>query len=127
MSARIAPLVAANDLFHDAYRGAQDGVRNQVPILVVLPTELSLHHHEARKRLLYSRPIFDRAKAAAHIAVALFAYTAAESKRAEAREGTTRLLRHISAALDASERSEPNHELDALLKRCLTFAEAARE
>ncbi|HEX2673828.1 MAG TPA: hypothetical protein VHM25_23275 [Polyangiaceae bacterium] len=122
-----APLAAANELFRDAYGGAQDGVRDQVPILVVLATELSLRHREGRKLVPYSRPVFERAKAAAHVAVALFAYTAAESNQAEARAGIARLLKHISAALDGSERSDANHEVDALLERCRTFANTACE
>ena len=124
---RIAPLVAGNAVFHDAYSGAQDGVRHQVPILVVLPTELALHHRNERKLVPYSRALFDRAKAAAHVAVALFAYTAEEANPDDARAGIARLHAHISAALDASERSESNHEIDALLERCVAFAELARE
>jgi hypothetical protein len=122
-----SPLAAANDLFHDAYSGAQDGVRNQVPVLVVLPTELVLCHCDERQRVPYSRPLFERAKTAAHIAVALFTYTTAESKPAETRASVARLLTHISAALDASEPSEPNRQIEELLQRCRAFAAMASE
>ena len=123
----VAPLVAGNDVFHDAYSGAQDGVRHQVPVLVVLPTELALHHRNERKLVPYSRPLFDRAKAAAHIAVALFAYTCEESNPVETLPGIARLFAHLSAALDASDRSEAGAEVEALLERCLAFAKMARE
>jgi hypothetical protein len=92
-----------------------------------LPTELALHHRNARKLVPYSRPLFERAKAAAHIAVALFAYASEESNRDRARAGIARLHAHIFAALEASGRSEPSDEIATLLKRCVAFAAMARE
>jgi len=120
---------AGNQVFHEAYGGARDGVRHQVPILVVLPTELALHRQNQRRAVSYSRPSFARAKSAAHIAVALFALTAAESSAERRGPGVARLLEHITAALEARQpNSEPvDHEIKALLERCLQFAQAAKE
>jgi hypothetical protein len=120
---------AGNRVFHEAYGGARDGVRQQGPILVVLPTELALHHQNQRQVRPYSCPSFARAKSAAHMAVALFALTGAESNPEHRRTGVARLLEHIAAALDVTQPDpEPvDHEIQALLQRCLHFAEAARE
>jgi len=123
----MTPLVAGNEVFHDAYSGAQHGVRGQVPILVVLPTEIALHHRNERNVVPYSRPWFDRAKTAAHIAVALFAYTSPESKPEAARAGIARLLAEISAGPEVSAPSDPGDEIAALLARCVAFAQMARE
>lgn len=113
------PFEAGNHSFHDAYAGARDNVRHQVPILIVSPTEISLHRRGQRRVWPYSRPLFERAKVAAHVAVALFAFTAAESNPAEARTGIARLREHISAALAQASGSD---EIDVLLQRCLAFA-----
>lgn len=122
-------LSAGNDVFHQAYSGARDGVRQQVPILVVLPTELALHQQNQRQCLSYSRPSFARAKSAAHIAVALFALSGCETNASERREGVDRLISHISAALERSPtpESERPDEVEALLRLCLGFAESARQ
>jgi hypothetical protein len=122
-------LSAGNEAFHDAYHGARDGVRDQVPILVVLPSELALHHQNQRQVVAYSRPSFTSAKSVAHIAVALFALTCAESNPEHDRAAIARLSEHIAAALDVTQRSESElrAELNALLERCLAFARAARE
>jgi hypothetical protein len=122
-------LGAGNRVFHEAYSGARDGVREQVPILVVLPSELSLHHQNEREVRCYSRPSFTRAKSAAHIAVALFALTCPESDPEHARVGVARLLQHLGAALDVSagSDSEIEGEIKVLLQHCLVFARAAYE
>jgi hypothetical protein len=120
---------AGNRVFREAYGGARDGVRDQVPILVVLPTELALQRGNQRRSVSYSRPSFASAKSAAHIAVALFALTCAESKTQHARAGIGRLLEHITAALDLTQGSESDlsREISTLLQRCLVFARAAHE
>ncbi len=119
-----------NGVFHEAYAGARDGVRHQVPILVVLPSELALHHQNQRQSVGYSRASFARAKSAAHVAVALFALTCAESKAEQSRTAVARLLEHLAAALDGApppERAAVDDEIEALLERCLLFARVARE
>jgi len=126
----IDALNAGNEVFHGAYCCARDGVRDQVPILVVLPSELALHHQNQRQVVAYSRPSFASAKSAAHIAVALFALTCAESNPEQRRGGIARLSEHIAAAaLDVTRRakSELAAEINALLERCLAFARAAYE
>jgi hypothetical protein len=128
MSSQSKAMEAGNQVFHEAYGGARDGVRDQVPVLVVLPTELALHHQDQRRAFPYTRPAFAQAKSAAHIAVALFALTCAESKGKQARAGIGRLLQHISAALEVAPcaKGEPvNEAVQELLERCLGFARAA--
>ena len=129
-------LDAGNEVFHEAYGGARDGVRHQVPILVVLPSELALHHHNERRALPYTRESFGLAKSAAHIAVALFALTCEETDAPKRRSGVARLTEHIVAALEAVQAGEaaqaPNRapveaEIRPLLELCLEFAKAARE
>jgi hypothetical protein len=122
-------LEAGNEVFHEAYAGARDGVRHQVPILVVLPTELALHYRNQRLVASYSRPSFCRAKSAAHIAVALFALTAAETEPQRQRKGVAGLLEHVAAALEPqqADREPLEDEIQTLLERCLRFARAARE
>lgn len=122
-------LDAANEVFHGAYRGAQDGVRQQVPVLVVSPTELTLRRKDQRRLVPYSCPLFTRAKTAAHIAVALFALTADEGKGEQVRGGVAALIKHISAALEEAHGSVSgaSDEVAALLERCLTFAQGAFE
>jgi len=122
-------LGAGERVFHAAYSGAREGVRDQVPVLVVLPSELALHEQNRRQVVSYSRPAFARAKAAAHSAVALFALTCAESEAAQARAGIARLLEHLSPARDVAQRSDSElcEQIDALLEKCLIFARAAHE
>jgi hypothetical protein len=122
-------LGAGDRVFHEAYSGARDGVRDQVPILVVLPNQLSLHQHNQREVAGYSRPSFASAKSAAHIAVALFALTCSEAKAEQARVGIARLLQQLSAALGAAQHlhTELSAEINALLQCCLIFARAAHE
>ena len=122
-------LDAGNRAFREAYNGARDAVREQVPILVVLPAELALHQQDRRRAVPYSRPPFAQAKSAAHIAVALFALTCAESDPAPARAGIARLSEQLSAALNATPRSnsELSLEIRALLEVCLDFARKAQE
>ena len=123
-------LDAGNEVFHEAYGGARDGVRQQVPVLVVLPSELALHHEDRRRGMPYSRPSFARAKSAAHIAVALFALTCAESDRERSRAGVARLIEHIGAALDSAQslgRTPIDDEIEPLLQRSLGFARTALE
>src|SRR4051794_36052136 len=90
---------AGNQMFHEAYREARDGVRHEAPILVVLSDTLALHHHGQRRSFPYFQPVFALAKSAAHIAVALFSLTGAEAEPAQRSTGVTRLTEHISAAL----------------------------
>src|SRR6478736_2027369 len=123
----IEALDAGNEEFHEAYRGARDGVRNQVPILVVLPTELVLHHGDRRRAVPYSRQSFARAKSAAHIAVALFALTCGETGTEQTRAGFAKLCEHVRGSLEGMPRFSPGDEIEQLLERCLTFAEMARE
>jgi len=122
-------LDAGNEAFHNAYRGARDGVRNQVPILVVLPNELVLHHRDRRRAVPYSRPSFARAKSAAHIAVALFALSCGEPGTAQVRDAFAAIYEHISRALEQRSQSTsgPDGEVDRLLERCLGYAQMARE
>ena len=122
-------LDAGNAVFHEAYTGAREAVRDQVPILVVLPGELALHHQSQRQVVAYSHPSFASAKSAAHIAVALFALTCAEANAEQTRAGIARLLEHIAAALDVTRRldSELSAEINALLDRSLAFVRAAHE
>lgn len=125
-----AGLEAGNRVFHDAYQGARDGVRSQVPILVVLPSELALHHRGQRQAVPYSCSSFAAAKSAAHIAVALFSLTSADSDPTASRAGVARLLDSIGAALEqeAAAGEQPvEREITALLERCLRFARAARD
>jgi hypothetical protein len=123
-------LDAANGIFHEAYGGARESLRHQIPVLVVLQGELALHQQNQRRVLPYSRPVFARAKSVAHIAVALFTLTDTESSRESQRTGVARLLDHITASLDETERSDPQPIEDAikvLLERCLQYAQVARE
>jgi len=123
----IEPLEAGNEVFHGVYGEAQDNLRHQVPTLVVLPTELALHHACRRTALAYSSPLFTRAKVAAHLAVTLFTLTDAEMKRERADARLSPLIGHISAALDAPRPPDvPRDEVDELLERCLAFARAVR-
>ncbi|MET0791300.1 MAG: hypothetical protein ABW061_07235 [Polyangiaceae bacterium] len=130
MSSNDNALEAGNEVFQHAYAGAREAVRNQVPILVALPTEIVLHHQGERQVSAFSRPAFEHAKATAHIAVALFALTCTETSASERRTGVTRLLSHIAAALDVRQGSpqEPaDLEIEALLDHCRCFAQAASE
>ncbi|HET7542657.1 MAG TPA: hypothetical protein VFK05_22455 [Polyangiaceae bacterium] len=122
-------LKAGNEVFHEAYSGARDGVRQQVPILVVLPGELALHRQNRRQCMVYSRPAFARAMSAAHIAVALFALTGRDTNPDLRGAGVGQLIDHISAALEGASRSTapPIAEIDVLLQRCLLFAKLVRE
>jgi hypothetical protein len=123
-------LDAGNEVFHEAYSGARDGVKRQVPVLVVLPMELVLHHQNERKSAPCSRATFVRAKSAAHMAVALFALTGNESNSETSRSGLARLHELVSAALDevGALASEPlDQEIRALLQRCQSFARQAGE
>jgi hypothetical protein len=124
-------LQAGNDVFHEAYEATRDSARHEVPILVVMPSELALHYREERQGFPYSRPSFDRAKSGAHIAVALFALTCSEAPATRTREQLARLLEHTQAAqreLGDSPDSQPlNGEIRSLLGTCQRFAEAALE
>ncbi|MEI9949046.1 MAG: hypothetical protein WDO74_08690 [Pseudomonadota bacterium] len=124
-----AALDAGNEVFHEAYGGARDGVRTEVPVLVVLPTELALHRQNRRQGVPYPRPSFAQAKSAAHIAVALFTLDCAESNPENSRAAVAKLCQYIAAALDAqrAERAPVEDEIEALLQRCLDYARAARE
>ncbi|MEO6602385.1 MAG: hypothetical protein ABIQ16_21065 [Polyangiaceae bacterium] len=122
------PLDVANQLFHDGYSAARDEVREQVPILVLLPSELVLHRHSERHGVSYSRPRFAQAKSAAHIAVALFAITCTQEGQSGA--GVAQLIGHIAAALNAPRPSDEvpiDTEIRDLLSCCLNFANAAHE
>ncbi len=122
-----AALDAGDRVFHDAYRGARDGVRAQVPILVVLPNELALHYRGERQLAPYSCPSFTAAKAAAHIAVALFALTGAQADPLHRNSGVARLLESIAAALDNELESDAKPllvDIAALLTDCRRFAQA---
>jgi hypothetical protein len=128
MTAPNDALDAGNHCFHEAYGAARTGIAHQVPILVLLPEELVLHHQDRRWTRPYSRPSFVQAKSAAHIAVALFALTCAESDPEQRNAGVARLLEHIAGALDLPPRSPGDplgDEIRSLLKRCQAFAEAA--
>jgi hypothetical protein len=120
---------AGNRVFHEAYGGARDSVRRQGPVLVVMPTELALHHRNQRLVVCYSRPSFVRAKSAAHIAVALFALTQPDAQEESQRTGLARLLAHIQVALGEThpDREPVDREIRALLQCCLHFARAASE
>src|SRR5689334_689647 len=120
------PLSAANDVFHDAYGGHRDALREQVPVLVVLPTQLVLRQRDQRREIPYSQPLFTRAKTAAHVAVALFALTGAGADSAETSSAVERLLGHISA-FDTSNCGPRSDEIDALVERCRGFARALRD
>ena len=126
---RMSALEAGNEAFHQAYSRARDGVRQQVPVLVVLSTELALHHQNRRRGLAYSRPSFAQAKSVAHIAVALFTLTDRES-HADRREGVARLREHIAGAVDAAQPAPGaplDEEIKTLLERCSGFAQLASE
>ena len=119
-------LEAGNELFHDSYGRARDGIKDQVPVLVLTPTELALHRGDQRRGIPYSCPAFARAKSAAHIAVALFALTRPDTTPEQRRAGVTRLLAHLAAAV-AEKHADPgmlDREIEALLERCQRFAEA---
>ncbi len=124
-------LQAGNDVFHEAYAATRDSAQHEVPILVVLPNELGLHLRNERHAFGYCCPSFERAKSAAHIAVALFALSCTEASDARTRERTRRLLEHIGGALEAlnlSPSAEPvDDEIRSLLETCQRFAELARE
>src|SRR6188474_606201 len=122
-------LESGNEVFHQAYGSARDGVREQVAVLVVLPTELAFHHQNQRRGMPYSRPSFAQAKSAAHIAVALFTLTDTKSD-ADSREGVARLREHVAAARDAAKRPDGtavDEEVETLLERCARFAQIACE
>ncbi len=124
-------LQAGDDVFHEAYGATRNGARHEVPILVVLPTELALHYRKDRRGFPYSRPSFDRAKAGAHIAVALFALTCTESLEARTRDQLSRLIEHTAGALreldEAADLPPIDVEIRSLLETCQRFAAAARE
>mgnify|MGYP001797433785 CR=1 FL=1 len=54
-------LGSANEIFHEAYKGARDGVQQEVPVLVVLPSELVLHYRGERYPLPYTRTAIEGA------------------------------------------------------------------
>jgi len=122
-------LESGNEVFHQAYGSARDGVREQVAVLVVLPTELAFHHQNQRRGMPYSRPSFAQAKSAAHIAVALFTLTDTKSD-AHCREAVARLREHVASARDAAQRPDRaslDEEIEKLLERCASFAQIACE
>ena len=127
-----AALDAGNALFHGAYGASRDGVRHSCATLVVLPTELVLHCQGTRRPFPYRSASFGRAKSAAHIAVAAFALTTAESFDVERRTQLSRLAAHASAALERLELESDDlkpidHEIRELLQRGVTFARAVAE
>jgi len=121
-----SPLEAGNEVFHAVYGRAQEEVRDEIPVLVVSPTQLVLRRGDQRRLWPYSQPLFARAKVAAHVAVALFALTSAKSKPQDSRSGGARLAEHISDTLAESRRSSSEaDEVDVLLEYCLAFAHDA--
>ena len=123
-------LDAGNQIFHEAYAASRDDVRQESAILVVLPTELALHHRGKRQTFPYSRPSFGRAKSAAHIAVALF--TLAQDGRANTpdRSQWAHLAGHIRSILDgprAMESQPIDQEIRALLENCQRFVRIAHD
>lgn len=119
-------LEAANDLFHEAYGAVRDEVRSEVPTLLVLGDELVLRARGERLNFSYHRPWFDRAKSAAHVAVALFALSCDESWSEASDKRLKALLSHARKAAEALER-EPSPswsgELTDLLRTCWAFGE----
>ena len=98
--------------------------------MVVMPAEVVLHHRDRRWSKRYSCPAFDRAKSAAHIAVALYALSADESNLGRRGGGIVRLAGHVDAALtnfQHSHETELVRETVALLERCQRFAHVAGE
>ena len=111
-----AALSAADHAFHEAYSAARDHARNDVPVLVVLATELALYVHGERREYSFARPCFQAAKAAAHAAVALFTLTSeptvSEKARIEALEALEQRMR-VAA-------NGPHHSVDAAVRKELT-------
>lgn len=125
-SKQASDLEAANVVFHDAYAATRDGVRHEVPILVVLGDELALHLRGQRHGFSYSRRAFDSAKSAAHIAVALFALSCDEAFGTATRRRLDQLLEHARGAAAGFERgADPSlaAEVLPLLRACLRFGE----
>ena len=119
-------LQAANQFFHDAYCNARDDVGQEIPILVLMPRELVLHRRGERSVHPYSRAFFDAAKAAAHVAVALFALSLKPPTEGDARARVGALRRHVVGSLDALKQDEagkPDAELVVLLDACMKFAD----
>jgi hypothetical protein len=123
-------LDAGNELFHEAYAARRDAVRHDIPILVVMPTELVLRDERGRKTFSYCRPSFASAKSAAHMAVALFTLSQAPPLDARSRARLSNLAEHLEGALDhlrQCDRTPQNDEIQALFERCSRFAALARE
>jgi hypothetical protein len=126
----ITALDAGDAVFHQAYRATRDDAQHEVPILVVLPTELALHQGGNRHRVGYCRPAFGRAKSAAHVAVALFTLACCDANAERRAAGLSGLLAHLAAALAEEQDAAPapvDEEIRALLQCCLSFARAACE
>jgi hypothetical protein len=120
---------AGNEVFHQAYSATRDDVRHEVPILIVLPSEVALRRNRDRQLFPYCRPSFGIAKSSAHIAVALFTLTQGSELDQRSRTRLADLAQHMKGALEQlrqCEKAPINSEIRVLLENCARFAEAAR-
>jgi hypothetical protein len=118
-------LRTANRFFHDAYCNARDDIGQEIPTLVLMPRELVLHRLGERRAYPYSRAFFDAAKAAAHVAVALFALSQ-ERRPPDALSKVESLRTHLADSLGDLKARSPggaHAELVTLLEACLAFAD----
>jgi hypothetical protein len=124
----LAPHDAANQHFHDTYCAAREDVRRDGPIMVVLAREIVLLRQEQRRAYHYSRPFFDAAKSAAHVAVMLFTLTSEQPLGPTARSRVEALNRHVVRTLDAfqgSSSAESWASIEPVLAACLRFSDHA--
>lgn len=128
----IPTLDKADPIFHEVYDGARVSSEGDAPLLVVLPTEIALHADGARRAYGYPYPPFHAAKAAAHVAVALYTLTRRTSEEALSAESASRIdsiAAHLRSSLEGAkhrgEDGELERELLPLLSASLLFAERA--
>ncbi|MEP7049358.1 MAG: hypothetical protein ABJB12_03355 [Pseudomonadota bacterium] len=111
-----------NLVFRDVYGAAKDNECHEVPILVLLPAELALHSAGQRRVYPYSDSSFDAAKAAAHVAVGLFA--AALLGLTKGDPGQRRIERLVQSARAATQHNvadELARETEALFRASAAF------
>jgi hypothetical protein len=121
-----ASLAAANRLFHDGYCAAREALTHEGPILILLPRELVLHRSGTRCSFAYPRAFFDAAKAAAHVAVVLFALSHASEPDAETRSRIESLRKHLAHSvkgLNAGLQGGAHAELLPVLEASSKFAD----
>ena len=123
----------ADPIFHEAYDRARAESEGNAPLLIVMPGELALHLRGARRSFAYPHPPFHAAKAAAHVAVALYTLTGPSEDgslplaRASRLESITTHLESTLERLTVAE-AKPDgleRELLPLVMAALAFGERA--